>query len=99
MTNQKINRIGETGVWAVSTETATYIVNLDEETLERTPAQDAPGGTSVSQLRKDAESVPLLKLARCVVGEQMVALIDVRGDGVATARQTTIVQQVTELTA
>lgn len=99
MTESQIDRVGEAGVWAVTTETATYIVNLDEEQLQRTPAQEAPEGTSVSQLRKDTEPVPLLKLVRCVVGEPMVALVDVRGDGVATARQTTYVQQVAELTA
>lgn len=99
MADKQINQDGETGVWAVTTETATYIVNFDEKTLQRTPAQDAPEGTAVSQLRKDTESVPLLELLRCNVGEPLVALIDVRGDGVVTARQTTHIQQITELTA
>lgn len=99
MTEQQDVQVGETGVWAVSTETATYIVNLDEKTLQRTPAQDAPEGTSVSQLRKDTKAVPLLQLEKCVVGEPMTALIDVRGDGVSTVRRTTIVQQVAELAA
>lgn len=99
MTEQMMDRIGTEGVWAVSTKSSTYVVDLGDMTLCRTPAQEGLDGFEVSQLRKDAETVPLLKLSRCVLGESMVALIDVRGDGVATVRQTTPIQQITAVGA
>lgn len=98
MAAQKLDQADATGVWAVSTETATYLVDLDGRTLQRTPAQEAPEGTSVSTLRRDTEVLPLLELGRCAVGWPMTLIVDVRGDGVATLRRTTIVREITELT-
>jgi hypothetical protein len=90
------------GRWQVTTETSVYLLDLDAKRVTRVPDAGAgpPPGLSpapVASLRRDHESVPLLGLIKCAVGEPMRLLIDIRGDGVSTLRTTTIVRHLREL--
>lgn len=93
-----------TGRWQVTTETSIYLLDLDAKRVTRVPDAGAgpPAGFSpaaIAALRRDHESVPLLKLITCVVGEPMRMLIDLRRDGVCTLRTTTVVRHLRELNA
>lgn len=81
------------GRWEVRTESGTtYVLDLDAMTMTRSAGADA------NMLRKDDETVPLLDvLTTPTVGKSMSLLIDVRGDGVVTIRQTTAVTAIREL--
>lgn len=91
-----------TGIWAVTTETSSYIVNLTENTVTRIPGDLAtPPLTDIitATLRRDNTTVPLLMLRLCRVGEPMQLLLDIRGDGIPTLRTTTIVQSIEPIEA
>ena len=90
------------GVWQVTTETSTYLLDLDGQRIIRVPdtgagSQGGEGQIRVAALRRDHESIPLLRLISCEIGAPMQMLLDVRGDGVATLRTTTIIRELRQL--
>lgn len=92
------------GRWQVTTETSVYLLDLDADRVIRVPDAGAgpPAGlapAAIASLRRDHESVPLIELLSCAVGEPMRLIIDLRRDGVSTLRTTTIVRHLRELTA
>lgn len=92
----------QAGRWQVTTETSVYLLDLDMKQVTRVPDAGAgpPPGWSpapIAALRRDHESVPLLKVITCTVGEPMRMLIDVRRDGVCTLRTTTVVRHLRQL--
>lgn len=72
----------------VTTEASVYDIDLVAMTLTRHAGADA------SDLRKDGETVPLIEVVSCEVGHRGVFLVDVRGDGIATARYTTLITSI-----
>jgi hypothetical protein len=87
---------GDTGRWFVTTLTSRYLIDLDRHQMVRTPGQGDPGRfgwdsgpPQVATLRHDGDVVPLHSLAHCHLGESLVLLLDLRGDGVVTIRQST----------
>lgn len=82
-----------TGRWRVITEGSTYLVDLDNRTVSRAPRQGTVGVTG--DLRRDGNPIPLLELALCRRAEQAVMMLDIRGDGVATLRVTSLVARIT----
>jgi hypothetical protein len=83
-----------TGRWEVFTEASAYLLDLDARTATRVPGAGAvwPGDQApVAQLRRDHRSVPLLRFTGARVGQPMTLVLDIRGDGVETARHTTYV--------
>lgn len=90
----------EGGLWAVGTASgAVYRLDLDRRTLSRGTGEppDSDALPAVA-LRRDAEILPLLGLLRPVtVGAGMVALVDVRDDGVPTVRESTPVRSIVRL--
>ncbi|TQJ49283.1 hypothetical protein [Phycicoccus sp. SLBN-51] len=88
------------GEWEVVTETSTYIVDVDAMTATRL----AGGAGSLDgalvprfELRRDGTAVPLWAVPAPVVGRQCDLLLDIRGDGIATLRRTSLVCHVTQL--
>ncbi|MEO8888488.1 MAG: hypothetical protein ABI429_04255, partial [Jatrophihabitantaceae bacterium] len=80
-----------------------YVLDLDDRRATRAPDAGAGpppglGAPPIAALRRDHESVPLLALISCTVGEPMRMMIDVRRDGVGTLRTTIIVRHLRELT-
>jgi len=86
---------GWTGQWLVVTESSTHLFDLDDRTATRYPGTGAGGVgdrlVPVSGLRQDSEPIPLIELHRCKIGKRLLAVLDVRRDGVITVRETTIV--------
>jgi hypothetical protein len=76
------------GSWLITTSMASrYLIVLDAPwTLTRFRGD----GCSVSELRLDGDAMPLSQLA-AAVGQPMVAVIDVRADGISTVRRTSLV--------
>ncbi len=92
------------GRWQVTTETSVYLLDLDDRRVTRVPDAGAGPPTGLAMppmatLRRDHESLPLLELISCAVGQPMSMTIVVRQDGIATLRTTTIVRHLHELTA
>jgi len=88
------------GQWLVETETSSYLFDFDDRTVTRYPGVGAgasEGELPVSYLRRDGEQVRLLELARCTVGERLIAVLDVRRDGVVTVRESTFVVTITRV--
>lgn len=88
----------------MTTETSVYLLDLDANRVIRVPDAGAgpPAGlgpVAIASLRRDHESVPLLELLSCAVGQPMRMIIGLRRDGVSTLRITTIVRHLRELTA
>jgi hypothetical protein len=86
----------DTGRWVVTTLTSRYLLDLDLHQLVRRPGQGDPGRfgwdsgpPAVSTLRRDDDVVTLHSVAHCHLGESLVVLLDLRGDGVVTIRQST----------
>lgn len=87
-----------TGLFEILTQTATYLLDLDECTLTRYPDRPATTGAYLAApLRKDGLDLPLLKILRCALGAPLLVLVDVRGDGVSTLRQSTPVRRIERL--
>lgn len=83
-----------TGRWEVFTETSAYLLDLDAAVVTRVPGAGAGqvmGRVPTASLRRDREGLPLIRFDGAVVGQTMALVIDVRGDGVPTLRQTTVV--------
>lgn len=79
-------------------------MDLDAHTITRVP--DTGGGAlnpdvrvGNAHLRRDHEAVRLTELLVMQVGAPLVAVLDVRGDGIATLRQSTLVREIQELPA
>jgi len=93
-----------TGRWLLVTESSAYELDLDAHTCRRTPGAGAgptPGRDVIppSELRKDNDAIPLIELGVVLVGFPAIMVVDVRGDGVLTSRQTTMVRELRELPA
>lgn len=84
-----------TGSWLVTTETSSYLLDLDAQTATRYPGTGTGNDMDhlVADLRRDADAIPLLGVT-CTVGKLMVLALDLRGDGVLTARLTTAVTRI-----
>jgi len=93
------------GRWLVTTETSTYVLELDEmgtgslvrhagEGVGPAPeTTELPPPISVN-LRRDAEHIPVMWAGAPVVGQPWALLLDLRGDGISTIRITNIVRQI-----
>ena len=83
------------GQWLVVTESSTYLFDLDGRTATRYPgtgpAAEEDDDWLVADLRRDGEPISLIGLDRCQVGERLIAVLDIRRDGVVTVREATIV--------
>lgn len=97
-----VEAIGAAGRWQVTTETSTYVIDLDAQTCIRVP--DAGLGSlhglppaQNAALRRDHEPVCLASVTAAVVGTPLILLLDVRGDGVLTLRRSTCVRQIRPL--
>lgn len=81
----------DVGRWRISTESTTYVLDLDARTSTRLRRAD----DAAVDLRRDGDAIPLARLIACQRGAPAVLLLDVRGDGVQTVRTTTPVQRIT----
>lgn len=82
----------------VTTETGSYIIDLEKETALRTPRKDVSAEDAyAADLRRDGEEVRVISVITLKHEEPMVLLLDIREDGIETLRTTTNVQNVTEL--
>lgn len=82
----------------MTTQTSAHLIDLGARTVTRIEGAGTPTagpGYTVSALRRDHESVPLLELVCCAVGYPMELLLQVRDDCVTTMRRTTSVVAVT----
>jgi len=98
-------RLEGPGRWLVSTESSSYLLELDESgagTVVRHvgegqgPAPEAEGlppAVAVG-LRRDGDPIPVLSADVPVVGRPWTLKLDIRGDGVPTIRNPTFVRQV-----
>lgn len=98
-------RLEGPGRWLVSTESSSYLLELDETgsgTVVRHvgegqgPAPEAEGlppAVAVG-LRRDGDPIPVLSADVPVVGRPWTLKLDIRGDGAPTIRNTTFVRQV-----
>lgn len=86
-------------MYAVTTQTAAYLINRDEGWIQRVP--DTPDDDNyylVAALRKDGERIPLISMEEPEVGKPMLMLLDVVQDGVtSTSRLTTPVREIIDL--
>lgn len=91
----------DTGQWLVVTESSSYIFDLDERTATRYPGTGAGAVDEwlapVSDLRQDGDRVPLLYVHRAQIGSRLFIVLDVRRDGVATLRESTIVRAISRV--
>ena len=77
------------GRWFVTTASGSrYLLDLDAHTSQRVPS------VASSDLRRDEQPVPLLRIITCEVGVLLELVIDVRGDGVVTYRRGTAVEEI-----
>lgn len=89
---------GELTGLIVTTESGSYIIDLEKETAIRTPRKDVdPREVYTADLRRDNEEVKIIALKTLQYGEPMVMILDIRQDGVETLRTTTKVQEITEI--
>ncbi|WP_026917921.1 hypothetical protein [Gordonia shandongensis] len=68
---ERIPRGTAEGVWTVTTQTSTYLLDFAAMTLLRAPGVGRPDGDEwiISDLRRDSEDIPLLGVTSCRVGE------------------------------
>lgn len=90
------------GRWQVTTETSVYLLDLDDGHVTRVPdagagAIEGASPVVVASLRRDYERLPLIAIAQCEVGAPFRMLLDIRGDGIPTLRETTCVRDLREL--
>lgn len=59
------------GVFVVVTRTSTYVIDMGERTLLRAPgvSEHTDDDWEVSELRRDSQDIPLLRVRSCRVGE------------------------------
>lgn len=91
-----------TGVFVVSTETSSYVMDLSARTALRIPGAGAGSvpdlpPAALSDLRRDGEALPIRMLLLCEVGKPMCIVVDLRGDDVTTLRRTTLVRSIEPL--
>jgi hypothetical protein len=98
-------RLEGPGRWLVSTESSSYLLELDESgsgTVVRhvgegqwtaPEAEGLPPAVAVG-LRRDWEPIPVLWAERPEIGRPWTLQLNLRGDGVPTVRHTTFVRQV-----
>jgi len=79
------------GAWVLHTENSRQLLDLDARTVTRLP--QAPG--LLSDLRRDGQDVPLLKVVHCRRGDSAAFILDLRADGVVTLRSTSVVRWIT----
>lgn len=93
-----------TGSFRVTTRSGTdYLICLDAPrhvvrfpgAIERAPDY---ANVAVSQLRKDAESIPLLRVVSLTVGQRGLMLLDLAGGEAVTTRDTSEVVEIVPLT-
>jgi hypothetical protein len=92
----------KSGRWQVTTEASLYLIDLDAQSVTRIPDAGAgtlPGETPVAMasLRRDHQPIPLLELIQCELGKPLRMLLDIRCDGIATLRVSTLVRELREL--
>lgn len=98
--NSEPDALGDEGAWLVCAEMSRYVIDRDAQTMTRLAGQgdgmdpEVPGQAWVSELRRDGEPVPLLSVDLCVEGRLAIFLIDVRGDGISTVCQTSLVRSI-----
>lgn len=89
------------GVHHVATASgSTYVIDLDHATLVRLTGTSPADWDSSAPMRRDADTVDLIFVMKCRIGEPAVLLVDLRlqRDGVAlTTRTTTPVTSITRL--
>lgn len=97
-----LSSLGSSGLWQVTTETSTYVIDLDAGHCIRVP--DAGLGqvpelppAKVAAMRRDQEPIALMAVPRAEVGQPLVLVLNLRGDGVVTVRQSTIVRDIRRL--
>lgn len=98
-------RLEGPGRWLVSTESSSYLLELDESgsgTVVRhvgegqgtaPEAVGLPPAVAVG-LRRDGDPIPVLQADVPVIGRPWTLQLDIRGDRVPTIRHTTFVRQV-----
>jgi hypothetical protein len=86
--------LGATGRWRVSTESSTYLLDLDAGVATRSPA-----GAAVPAMRRDHEPVRLHSVALAEVGAPLALVLDGGGNGALTLRRSTPVREIVRLTA
>ena len=98
-------RLEGPGRWLVSTESSSYLLELDESGSGMVvrhvgegqgPAPEAEGlppAVAVG-LRRDGDPIPVPWADEPVIGRPWTLQLDIRGDGVPTMRNTTFVRQV-----
>jgi len=82
------------GRWRVVTQTSAHHLDFDRRAVTRVDGAGTPvagAGFSISALRRDHESVPLLELVCCEVGAEMELLLSIRDDCVTIRRTTSVV--------
>ncbi len=82
------------GCWRVVTQTSAHLIDLDRRAVTRIEGAGVPttdAGWSVSALRLDRESVPLIELVCCQTGYPLELLIRIREDCVTLRRTTEVV--------
>ncbi len=84
---------------SVTTETSVYLLDEGRGTIRRLPGEAPLGDSEVwlALLRRDGEEVPLMRILQLEVGLPMQVIIDVRGDGILTHRETTLVRDIQDL--
>lgn len=92
------------GVYLVTTATGShYCLDLDNRTASRRMAATAPLvdflDVGLSRLRRDDETLELLMVEECRVGEPAKLWLQVRTDAVVTLRTTSPIVQIEPLVA
>lgn len=82
----------------VTTESGSYVIDLEKETAIRSPRKDVTADdVYAADLRRDNEEVKVISVVTLKYDEPMVLRLDIREDGIETLRTTTKVQNVTEI--
>jgi hypothetical protein len=76
-----------TGTFAVTTQSAVYLIDLDLRAVVRLRGNDPI--TPATVMRRDRELVDLIEIGECTVGRSMILLVDLHIPGVAATRRVT----------
>ena len=80
-----------TGTYTVTTQSSTYVIDLDAMVVRRTPNALPDAAT----MRRDHETLPLLALSECTVGRGLAIFVYLGIDGVPwTFRASTEVRSI-----